>query len=451
MSACHPEWSAAGAESKNLARCQSAAQSEALNRGALHAIVDACIANALCRKASDRSLIRGPFPDRRGGETAAMGHEGNEGGKAFDAVADCATLQSDSTPHASPGNGEADQAGSFCLSGAPASVDDAMYGKLVANSTPHARVSDAANQAGSFHLLDNPVLSVSEQVAHLRGKGLLVPCEEEAISGLTSVNYYRLRGYWLTLESNGRFGQDVAFQDVWNVMQVDSGLRNWVSSAIEPVEIKLRAQFAQQLAMLHGPYALERSELFKNIDRYRGSLGSLDREIKRALRDGVPFVVHHMEKNGALPVWAAVEVASLGTLSKLYGNLKEASALRGIASAFGTKPYYLKSWIEHLTYVRNVCAHHSRFYNRLMTKRPVLYQEDRPFGGKKEFPTFLVLRQLHLRSWPQAWPERFARLCEIVDRYPSVDLVPMGFPKNWRTVLGAGLAEGGTDRAKELA
>ena len=86
-----------------------------------------------------------------------------------------------------------------------------------------------------------------------------------------------------------------------------------------------------------------------------------------------------------------------------------------------------------------------------MTKRPVLYQEDRPFGGKKEFPTFLVLRQLHLRSWPQAWSERFTRLCEIVDRFPSVDLAPMGFPKNWRDVLGAGLTEGANDTTKELA
>lgn len=46
--------------------------------------------------------------------------EGRESGNAFDDVSHYATLQSDSTPHASPGNGEADQAGSFPFSGKPA-------------------------------------------------------------------------------------------------------------------------------------------------------------------------------------------------------------------------------------------------------------------------------------------------------------------------------------------
>lgn len=85
-----------------------------------------------------------------------------------------------------------------------------------------------------------------------------------------------------------------------------------------------------------------------------------------------------MDKYGKLPVWAAVECMSLGTLSMLYGNLDPdtgtSDSSRGVqaevAEAFGTKPYYLRSWMHHLTTVRNIAAHHDRFYNRVMTIRP---------------------------------------------------------------------------------
>ena len=385
---------------------------------------------------------------------AAMGHEGNEGGKAFDAAADCATLQSDSTPHASPGNGEADQAGSFCLSGKPALAGGSEHARINIDSTPHASPGNGeADQAGSFSVPLKKPKTFIELADHLRKKGLSIADEDLdfVVSCLCDFGYYRLRGYWMNLEKDSRFLSGTTFSDVWNIAKFDSEIRAWLLQAIEPVEVKLRTQLAYHLAHRYGPDALDREEAFADSRRYRQSMSTVKREAERARRDGVPYVCHNLQKYGRLPIWAAVEIMSFGTTSKLFGNLKDPSLAKLIAESFNVKARYLKSWVELLTYVRNLAAHDNRFYHRVMKKRPALYQEDRPYEGEKEFPTFLVLRQLHLRSWPQAWPERFARLCEIVDRYPSVDLVPMGFPKNWRTVLGAGLAEGGTDRAKELA
>ena len=86
-----------------------------------------------------------------------------------------------------------------------------------------------------------------------------------------------------------------------------------------------------------------------------------------------------------------------------------------------------------------------------MTKRPVLYRDDRRYAGAKEFPTFLVLRQLHMRSWPSEWPDRLAQLCAVFDRRPSVDVAPMGFPENWREAMSADLAASEIDEDEELA
>lgn len=76
------------------------------------------------------------------------------------------------------------------------------------NSTPHASVHDTANQAGSFSFSQvKPALSFEQQVELMRSRGLAVDDVDEAIRWLSETNYYRIRGYWLTFERDGRFIQ----------------------------------------------------------------------------------------------------------------------------------------------------------------------------------------------------------------------------------------------------
>lgn len=155
-----------------------------------------------------------------------------------------------------------------------------------------------------------------------------------------------------------------------------------------------------------------------------------------------------MDKYGKLPAWAAVECMSLGTLSMLYGNLDSrtgaGNGAKGVqapvAEAFGTKPRYLGSWMHHLTTVRNIAAHHDRFYNRVMTIRPALLKRDekciRRRDLSKQFPTFLVIRRIYEKSWSEEWETLRDELASCIERHPSVSLIPMGFPRDWKGALG---------------
>lgn len=49
---------------------------------------------------------------------------------------------------------------------------------------------------------------------------------------------------------------------------------------------------------------------------------------------------------------------------------------------YGIGYTYFESWIEHLAYVRNVCAHYSRLYNAKMPKTPKLYSQYDKIGIK---------------------------------------------------------------------
>lgn len=317
------------------------------------------------------------------------------------------------------------------------------------DSTPHASVpTGTANQAGSSFSPLPDATTYEEQLSKMEGRDLAVADKEFAIARLRDLNYYRLRGYWLTLERDDSFVEGASFDDVWELYQLDRELRMWLWRAIAPIEIKLRTQFAYHFAHLCGAGAYLDAENYRSRSRFEKALSNFERERDRSRDQGVPCVVHNMAKYGKLPVWAAVECMSLGTLSMLYGNLDPSTGanegskgvIAAVADAFGTKSYYLKSWVHHLTTVRNIAAHHDRFYNRVMAICPSLLKRDerciRRRDANKQFPTFLVIRRIYEKSWPEEWESLRSELASCIDRHPSVDLSPMGFPKDWRGALG---------------
>lgn len=311
------------------------------------------------------------------------------------------------------------------------------------NSTPHASDGNgAANQAGSFSLPMKPALSFSDQLGVMEGRGLDVEDRQSALSLLSQSNYYRLRGYWLTFERGGRFLPGTTFDMIRDVYELDRELRQITWRTLEPVEVKARTSLAYHLSMACGPDSYEDASLFKSEEGHERSMANIRRERDRAIRDGVPCVKHNMEKYGALPVWAAVEIMTMGTVSQLYGNLSGKAAYpdsvtvkAAVADDFGVRPYYLESWLRHLTYVRNICGHHSRLYNRVMTTKGKLLAMDSDYDSPKQFPTFLILKRIYRRSWPEEWGAVVEGLKSAVDDHQSVSLDPMGFPEGWLDIL----------------
>lgn len=48
---------------------------------------------------------------------------------------------------------------------------------------------------------------------------------------------------------------------------------------------------------------------------------------------------------------------------------------KAVAQIYGVKYAYLESWIEHIAFVRNICAHYGRLYNVNLSKTPALYKQ----------------------------------------------------------------------------
>ncbi len=217
---------------------------------------------------------------------------------------------------------------------------------------------------------DKLARSIDEQIALLQERGMEIHDTALAYRHLSHRNYYRLTAYWLPFETDHAthmFKPGTQFEDVLRLYTFDRELRLLMLDAIERVEISFRTQWAYHLAHQHGPHAYLDARLARNQDHWQSNLDSLRVEIERSSE----IFVKHYRRTYTVPdlppVWVACEVMSLGTLSRWFANLKPTKTRAAIARTYKLDHGVLATFIHHLTHVRNVCAHHSRLWNRRFT------------------------------------------------------------------------------------
>ncbi len=276
-----------------------------------------------------------------------------------------------------------------------------------------------------------------EQVAQLQERGMVVQDRAAAAFYLQHINYYRLGAYWLPFEADHaqhRFKQGTSFEEVLGLYVFDRELRLLVLDAIERIEVSVRAQWAYQMAHAHGPHAHLDESLARKSHLWQTNLDKLTKEVHRS---DETFIVHltRTYAEPLPPVWAACEVMSLGLLSRWYGNLKPGATRRAIARVYGLDDSLLESWLHHLTFIRNICAHHSRLWNREFTITPALPRSkpvglagEFQLGSRKLYNTLLVLLHfMDVVSPSSAWRQRVQAL--VAEH--EVPAEPMGFPEGW--------------------
>ena len=290
-----------------------------------------------------------------------------------------------------------------------------------------------------------PALSFTEQLDQLIDRGLVVEDRDKALHYLSHLNYYRLGAYWLPFEENRaphKFYSGTSFETILNHYLFDRELRLHLLDAIERIEVSFRTQWAYQVSLVFGShgYLLNKPGIIKNTKRFDVNVKELT---KAVLRSDDTFIEHYQKKydEGLPPAWVACEIMSLGLLSKFYSNLRAYQVRRAIASAYDFDEGFLEGFMEHLTYVRNVCAHHGRLWNRHLKKKMPI-PKSKPQGLRdsiyidttnkktehKIYNTFVLVQYLVCKISPNSnWSTGLYRL---IEKY-EVNTVAMGFPEDW--------------------
>ena len=103
-----------------------------------------------------------------------------------------------------------------------------------------------------------------------------------------------------------------------------------------------------------------------------------------------------------------------------------------IARDFDISQSQLVTWMETLTYIRNVCAHHGRLWNRELSLKPELRSEWIKDGASnsKVYCVCLVLQHILGHASPRS--RRKDMLMVSILKSPHINVTAMGFPQNWK-------------------
>ena len=289
---------------------------------------------------------------------------------------------------------------------------------------------------------NKPALSIDKQIEHLLSCGMVLPDIEQTRRDLLHNNYYRLRAYWLPFEVKNpddeatHLQPDTTWPKILALYEFDRQLRIHLMDAIQRFEISARTGFAYYLAMKYGPHAHENPDIFFKLDTHQQLLRKLINDYQDSPE---VFAVHHRDKYPDLrtpPIWASCELMTLGQLSRWYSALKSTADQRLIAKSYGLHESTLRSFLHHLTVVRNSCAHHGRVWNRTLvvtmkvpTDRRISYLFN-PAAQQRIYNTLVMLALLQCVINPACtWGKK---LKLFIEANPSVNLTAMGFPDNWR-------------------
>lgn len=286
-----------------------------------------------------------------------------------------------------------------------------------------------------------PPRSFEEHLIILEERGLKIEETERAIKYLRNIGYFRLTGYMYHLqESDGshRFKDETTFSTIIQHYHFDKKLRSIVIEYLERIEVSLRARLTNYMVVNHGFFWYTDRNLFDDhgtfikindeiVDSFAHPQERFLKAFKNKYEDEIP------------PSNMAMEILSLGKLTRLYQGLKNNEEKIKIASDFGLPNTMLASWLIFLNNVRNICAHHGRLWNRGLTAdRPIIPQRPKykfdgaipdNFNSSVYGAISLIDRLLtNIKS-----TNRFiVKIENLIDEYPVINTHFMGFPENWR-------------------
>jgi abortive infection bacteriophage resistance protein len=255
---------------------------------------------------------------------------------------------------------------------------------------------------------------------------------------LQFINYYRLSGYTISFEEiidgkrSHQFKANTTFDNILALYDFDRHLRMLVMDAIERIEVAVRTQICLVLATTYNDshWHLKR-ELFKPEFKYYSLLSKCEIEQHNSKE---PFATHYKKTYSSptlLPSWMVVELLSMGTWSRIYQNLINRQDKKKISDTFKLPSMEFESWLHSLTYIRNLCAHHSRLWNRQFTIAPKkLEPYKKYFTPNTTFSAQAAMMHILLKiiSPDTKW---INRLHELIVNHPFVNPSRMGFVTGW--------------------
>ena len=215
-------------------------------------------------------------------------------------------------------------------------------------------------------------LPIPAQLERLRSYGLIIPSDETPKRFLRHLNYYRFSGYGLAFEkTRHQFEPGTRFDQIRQAYEFDRAIRDLILESLEVIELDIRSSVTSTFGQKYHAFGHVKSENFFKQFNHLDWLEKVQRQTKRSRE----MFVEHFKKTYAeypnLPIWAVTEIISFGALSRMVAGMRKGDQ-KSISTRYGLQPWHFISCLHHLVYVRNLCAHHARLWDREWSIKPNL-------------------------------------------------------------------------------
>lgn len=303
-----------------------------------------------------------------------------------------------------------------------------------------------------------PWLSIEQQILLMRSRGLIVNNSPETVNALRHFGYYRLSGYSYVLretdagtgEKLNSFKPGSSFDYVVKLYSFDKNLRLLMLDALEKIEISLRASVAYSIGG-KDPLFYKNPSFFRKEywgTKYPDWIKKQEKKLTDSRED---CIKHNVEKYGEnIPIWVLCQVWDFGQLSWLL-QLLTPDNVKLVCQSYGFAGHqHFLSWLVCFNELRNICAHHSRLWNRKFSfapKKPSnkdlkLEEWCIPLYEQRDnrtlfFRAYGIIQFLKFIEVRTVWADRFTSYMKKFPSQPElgVSLANLGFPKNWDDLI----------------
>lgn len=287
-----------------------------------------------------------------------------------------------------------------------------------------------------------PAITIQDQIAKLKARGLRFDDEALAESYLSNISYYRLRAYTYPFQDNNDpdhpFKVDISFEDIIKLYVFDRKLRNLLFDALEKIEISFRTQIIYNYAIMQGSHWHVDKTLFRNNNGFNYVLKKIRQEIDRCNETFIEHYNNNYSSPNDPPAWMSLEVVSFGLLSLLFANLSVSSEKTIVTRYYGLKSIkILDNWIHSFSHIRNICCHHGRLWNRvyknsiIIPKRPMnVFVKNKSFPNNKLYGVLCAVEYILRIISPKSTIKY--KLLDLINNLPLGHEGSMGFPTDWR-------------------
>lgn len=289
----------------------------------------------------------------------------------------------------------------------------------------------------SMDYIIKPATTFDAQILLLEERGLLIHDKKIAREVLSRMNYYTISGYLHGFKTEkDTYIVGLTFEKINRIIEFDRRFRSILMYGVETIEHTLKTKISYSSAHNHGPMGYLNGNNFKDHKQHEIFLSKFNRA--KINNRNLPFIKHHTNRyGGELPIWVATDIFTMGMLFHFYGNM-ETKLQKGIAKEFNTGPNQLISWMDNITYIRNLIAHYMRLYNFKLQKTPVKCNNNHGDYNETTYKIFdVVYIMMFLIQDANEWNNYIiANIKALFLEYDhSIDIDDLGFPDNWESIL----------------